>query len=294
MEKRQKIPAGTLLVSSVLLLLAQTSGAQAVSIAWHKVPGAKGLTNADKSRAAGLMNRIHSYYGCSDSVSRCLRSHPKCETARRLAGLIVRLVRQGRTDAFIRKELLDRARSMHPFKIRKVSYHKEACTGDPAKALVVVAAFADFQCPFCKVVVPALKKIVARYKGRVVLCFKHFPTQMHGKNSVMSARAAVAAARQGKFWAMFRILYHHRKQQAPARVEQYAASIGLDMARFKQDRDSRATRRLVALDKREGLKLGVKGTPTLFLDGKMWHGRKDAAELTDRIEEELVLRKGGQ
>ena len=277
-----------------LSILAMNPMAQAAPIPWRRVPGASGLSSSDSSRAAGLMNKHHCYYGCSATIAQCLTKDPKCDTARRLAGLIVRLVRQGRSDAFIRKELLDRARSMHPFKKHKILYHKEACTADPNKALVVVAAFADFQCPFCHVVVPALERIVRRYKGRVVLCFKHFPTQMHGKNSVMSARAAVAASLQGKFWDMLHVLYKHRKHQTPAEVERYAASVGLDMPRFRRDRDSRATRRMVALDKRQGLKFGVKGTPTIFLDGKMWHGRKDDAELADRIEEELMLKTGGR
>ena len=273
------------------VLLAAPS-VQAQPIDWGAIPGASGLSAQDRAKAARLLRTITCYYGCSSSVAACLRR--KVRTARFIAEMIVRYVKQGRDEGFIRKEVLARAKTMHPFRKREIHLHRDQCTGDPAKAKVVLVAFGDFQCPFCTVILPMIKRIVPAYKGKVVFCFKHFPTQVHGPNAVLSARAAVAAAKQGKFWEMFDILYKHRRHQSLGEVEGYARRIGLDMQRFRSDRDSRATRRLVALDKREGLKLGVKGTPTLFLNGKMYHGRKDEAEIRSRIEEELMLVAGGK
>jgi predicted DsbA family dithiol-disulfide isomerase len=252
------------------------------------------LSRADKKRAASLMRRIHCYYGCSDTVARCLVKDPKCQTARRLAGMIVRMTAHGRSDKVIRREVMLRAKSMHPFKKYKIVYHRDHCTADPAKAKVVIATFAEFQCPFCQIILPILRKIVGRLGAKVALCYKHFPTSVHGKTAVRSSHSAVAAARQGKFWPMHDILYKNRRRQAPHFLEKYARGLGLNISRWRADRNSRSTRKLVALDKRAGLKLGVRGTPTLFINGKRYHGRKDRAELTDRIGEELHLKAGGR
>lgn len=252
------------------------------------------LSRADKKRAASLMKRIHCYYGCSDTVARCLVKDPKCQTARRLAGMIVRMVAHGRSDKVIRREVMMRAKSMHPFKKHRIVYHPRQCTSNPRKAKVVVAAFSEFQCPFCTFVLPWLRKIVPRFGTRVALCYLHFPTSVHGKTAVLSSRAAVAAGLQGKFWPMHDILYKNRRRQAPHQLEKYARGLGLNISKWKADRDSRSTRKLVALDKRAGLRLGVRGTPTLFVNGKRYHGRKDKAELTDRIGEELNLKSGGR
>jgi predicted DsbA family dithiol-disulfide isomerase len=252
------------------------------------------LSSKEKKRAEKLMSSIHCYYGCSDTIARCLKKDPKCETARRVGGMICRMVRHGRSDATIKKQVMYRARSMHPFKKHKLKLVKSHCTMEPSKAKVVVTAFSDFQCPYCSVILPFLKKVATSSKGKVALCFKHFPTQTHGPNAVASSQAAAAAAKQGKFWEMFDILYRHRKDQSKSEVEAYARSIGLDMSKFRKQRESRSTRRTVAREKRQGLKIGVKGTPTLLINGKLYYGRKDKAELKDRIAEELHLVSGGR
>ena len=76
--------------------------------------------------------------------------------------------------------------------------------------------------------------------------------------------------------------------------EGYARQVGLDLAKWKSMRDNRRSRLVVAADKREGLRAGVKGTPTFYFNGKQYKGRKDYTELRDRIEEELNLVKGGR
>lgn len=268
--------------------------AQAVSVRWSRVIGCPKLSSKDRSRATGLMNSIHSYYGCSSSVAKCLRKDPKCKTARRLAGMICRMVRHGRSDAVIKKQVMYRARSMHPFKKYKIKHRLSHCTPNYKKAKVVVTGFSDFNCPFCTIILPYLKKVALGSGGKIALCFKHFPTQMHGKTAVLSARGTVASAKQGKFWELFDVLYKHRHDQSKSQVEGYAKSVGISISKFRADRDSRSTRRTVAKDKREGLKCKVKGTPTIFLNGKKYLGRKDKAEMKDRIAEEMNLVSGGK
>lgn len=279
---------------TAMLLGSGTVEAQAVR--WDRIIGANtgSMSKDDRSRAASLMNKINCYYGCSDTVARCLVKDLKCQTARRLGGMIVRMVTRGRSDQEIRREVMFRAKSMHPFKKQRILYHSNHCTSDPSKAKVVVTAFSEFQCPFCTVVLPWLRVIVPKFGGKVVLCYKHFPTTSHGTTAVLSSQAATAAGLQGKFWPMHDILYKNRKRQESYHLITYARSLGLDMNRWQADWKSRSTQRLVVLDKREGLRVGVQGTPTLFINGKQYHGRKNKAELTDRIAEELHLVAGGR
>jgi protein-disulfide isomerase len=275
-----------------LFILPSVSFAQ--EIKWKRVIGANvsSLSKSDKNKAAKLMRKINSYYGCSDTIAKCLIKSPKCETARRIAGIIVRFVVKGKSEKRIKKEVLKRGLSAHPFKVRKIKFKKNQCTSDPKKAKFVIAAYSDFLCPFCAVILPILEKIV-RKNSKVSLCFKHFPTLAHKQPAINASLAAIAASKQGKFWKYHDILYKNRKTQSSSNFLKWAKSLGLNMEKFKKDSLSRSSKRIVAKEKREGLKFGVKGTPTLFFNGKKYSGRKDSDELKDRISEELHLISGG-
>ena len=269
--------------------------AEARSIKWNRVINANpsALSSTDKRRAAKLMNKITVYYGCSDTVANCLAIDKKCQTARRIAGLIVRMVKKGRSDARIKKEVKNRGVSAHPFKKFKFNLKMRPRLG-AKKAKVTIVEFAEFQCPFCKVISPVLKKLVRQFASKgVALVYKHYPVSIH-KHAISSGRAAYAAHKQGKFWQFHDLLFKKAPSLSKSQVEGYARSIGLDLARFRAVRDSRRSRLIVAADKKAGLRAGVKGTPTFFFNGKMYKGRKDYTELKDRIEEELNLVSGGR
>ncbi|MBU1241540.1 DsbA family protein [Myxococcota bacterium] len=263
------------------------------NIPWGRVMGAdtSSLSAADKKKAASLMGEINSYYGCSDSVAKCLKTAPGCLTARHIAGHIVRMVQKGRSEKEIKRAVMLRAKSAHPFKKHKIKPNKAQCIGDPDKAALVIYGYSDFQCPFCTIVLPRLEAMVKK-RSNVALCFKNFPTLAHGSETVVASIAAVAASMQGKFWAYHNILYKNRKNQSRSELIEYAKKIGLDMERFKKDFSSRKAKKIVAREKQEGLSMKVKGTPTLFFNGKMYFGRKDAALLSDRMDEELFLSRG--
>jgi len=240
------------------------------------------------------MKSIHVYYGCTDTVLRCLRLDPACHTARRLAGLILRFVAMGKPDAYIHRQVRMRAISMHPFRQYRIACDPRFCTSDPQKAKVVLVVFSEFMCPVCSVVLPWLRRIVATIGPKVALCYKFFPISSHGKVGVLSCSAAAAAGFQGKFWPMHDILYKNRRRQALRHLDGYARAVGLDMKRYRADRAALATIRMVIQNKRLGWRVGVRGTPTLFLDGKRYRGVKSRTEIADRIAEELHLVDGGR
>jgi protein-disulfide isomerase len=292
---RTRIHRGLILALPLLLTLVWAGDARARAIRWGRVINANpsSLSAKDKRRAARLMNQITVYYGCSDTVANCLVSDPQCQTARRIAGIIVRMVKKGRTDARIKKQVKLRGVSAHPFKKYRFNLKKRPRLG-AKNAKVTLVEFGEFQCPFCKVLAPILKRLVSKLASRgVVLVFKHYTVSSHS-HSIPSSRAAYAAHKQGKFWQLYSLLFKKAPRLSVSQVEGYARSIGLDLAKFRAVRDSRRSRLVVAADKKAGLRAGVKGTPTFFINGKPYKARKDYMELLDRLEEELNLVKGGR
>ncbi len=143
----------------------------------------------------------------------------------------------------------------------------------PANAPVVLEEFGDFQCPPCAALHPELQKIEAKYGSRVRVIFREFPLVPTHEHALTAARAAEAAGMQGKFWEMHGMIYENQKAwhklfDVRPIFEGYAARIGLDVERFKRDVGSSTVERRIFLDGKRAHALGVKGTPTLFLNGR--------------------------
>lgn len=267
----------------------------AQEISWDRIMNASvgKLTSQQKEIATQAMRSIHNYYGCSRTVAECLVKEPQCETARRVAGFIVRQAAFGRSLNEIRAAVLERSRSVHPLTTHKITVMPAACTADPTRAQVVITVFADVLCPFCAQVVPTLHKLVtARNHGKFALCLKHFPTTAHGESGVKASEAVQAAQLQGKFWEYLLVVYANRHNIDEKKLLEFAQKLKLDMERFHQERTSRSVRRVVAADKREGLALKITGTPQVYVNGKEWLGRKDEIECADRLDEELLIQEG--
>ena len=110
--------------------------------------------------------------------------------------------------------------------------------------------------------------------------FRHFPlTDIH-PHALAAATAAEAASRQGRFWEMHELLFHRQKALEDDDLRRYAAELGLDLARFEDDRSDAAVLERIRRDVDSGLASGeVRGTPTLFIDGVVHGGSYDAATL---------------
>lgn len=139
-------------------------------------------------------------------------------------------------------------------------------------ARVKLEEFSDFQCPACGNLEPGLRRVVKDYGDRVQLVFRNFPLSMH-KNALPASLAAEAAGQQGKFWEMHNMLYDNQKEWSDSmepRVQfgAYAAKLGLDVQRFKTDMERRDLVDRIKADYERGMSLNVKGTPTIFLNGR--------------------------
>ncbi|HEX8096977.1 MAG TPA: thioredoxin domain-containing protein [Pyrinomonadaceae bacterium] len=144
--------------------------------------------------------------------------------------------------------------------------------GDEA-APVVLEEFGDFQCPPCGALDPEMRRIEAEYGDKVRVVFRNFPLPRLHRNAVDAARAAEAAGQQNKYWEMHETLYDKQGEWTvmpdPRPVfESYARRLGLDVDRFKSDMDGIVVNTRITSDVARGDSLGVKGTPTLFVNGR--------------------------
>ncbi len=147
-------------------------------------------------------------------------------------------------------------------------------------APIEIVVFSDFECIFCKRAAGELKRIHNNKPNRVKIYYKHFPLSRH-KNAFNAARAAEAAALQGKFWEMHDRLFSHAKELKDSIYEELAKEIGLDVPRFKKDMWSKEVKERVSADKTEGLNLGVSNTPYFIVNNMPF--RYSYADLQERI-----------
>ena len=143
--------------------------------------------------------------------------------------------------------------------------------GNP-DAPVTLEEFADFQCPPCSQFAPFAEELLREYHSRLRIVFRNFPLPGH-EHAREAALAAEAAGLQGKFWEMHDTLY--REQEAWSKApnarelfESYAGTIGLNVDQFKKDMDSDKARERVDSDHALADSLGIKVTPTLFINNR--------------------------
>ena len=162
--------------------------------------------------------------------------------------------------------------------------------GNP-DAPVAMVEFSDFQCPFCARVQPTLKAMLEKYPDKLKLVYKHFPLSFH-REARPAAIATMAAQEQGKFWEMHDKLFENQRALAPANFEKYAEEIGLDVAKFKADYESKQAEydKRVTADMQLGQKSAVRGTPSLYIGGKKVTDRSIAG--MSRLVEEALEREG--
>ncbi len=156
-------------------------------------------------------------------------------------------------------------------------------------ARITIVEWSDFECPFCKQVVPTLEQVLDEYPDDVRLAFRHFPlTRIHA-NAQGAAEAAVCAQDLGAFWEFHDLMFEEQEALTADDLKDKAARAGLDAEEFAAclERDDLAER--VAADRRAGAALGVSGTPALFVNGRPLEGAATYEQLVEVIQDELEL-----
>ena len=138
---------------------------------------------------------------------------------------------------------------------------------------VTVTEFVDFQCEACYAYYPYVKEVKEKYKDKVRFQVRNFPITSGHQFALQAARAAEAAARQGKFWEMHDKIFEGQKvweqtQNPQNYFDQYAEAVGLDMEKYRTERDSSDVAAVINKDLADVKELGGTGTPTFAINGK--------------------------
>jgi protein-disulfide isomerase len=156
----------------------------------------------------------------------------------------------------------------------------------PDSAPVRIVEFSEFQCPFCSRVGPTMKKIHETYGDKVQFVFRDYPLPMH-QNAKPAAEAAQCANAQGKFWEFHDKAFANQGTLTADKFKEWAKELGLDQAKFDQCVTSGQFRQAVLDDFEVGGKVGVRGTPAFFVNGRMLSGAQPFEAFQAIIDEEL-------
>jgi protein-disulfide isomerase len=149
-------------------------------------------------------------------------------------------------------------------------------------AEVTLTEYGDFECPYCGAAYPVLKRVKERLVGRLRFVFRHFPiAQMH-PHALHAAEAAESVAARGgetAFWAMHDQLFEHQRRLDDVSLGRYATQAGVDGGAVLEDLSKEKYQEQVRESFMSGVRSGVNGTPTLFIDGIRYDGPRDEETL---------------
>jgi len=156
-------------------------------------------------------------------------------------------------------------------------------------AKVTIVEFSDFQCPFCSRGAEIVEKITTKYGDKVKVVFKNFPLPFHTM-APLAAEAALCAEQQnkGNFWKLHDLMFGDQQNLQKTALAEKAKKMGLKEDVFVKCLDSRKNKSIVDRDMKLGKKVGVKSTPTFFVNGKMVNGAQPVEVFSEIIEEELA------
>jgi len=145
----------------------------------------------------------------------------------------------------------------------------------PDDAPVTLVEYGDFECPACGAAYPIVELVRRQMGARLRFVFRHFPlTQMH-PHALHAAEAAEAAGAQGKFWQMHAMLFEHQDALEDPDLVGYAKALHLDVKRFTTELSSEMHLPRIRKDTQSGIRSGVNGTPTFFINGVRFDGAWD-------------------
>jgi protein-disulfide isomerase len=142
----------------------------------------------------------------------------------------------------------------------------------PATASVTLVEYGDYECPYCRAAVAIVHELQRLLPDQLRFVFRHFPLEDRHPHARRAAEAAEAAALQGKFFEMHATLFEHQTALEHEDLVRYAGELGLDTARFRADLGAPAQASRVREDFRGGVRSGVRGTPTFYLDDARYDG----------------------
>ena len=157
-------------------------------------------------------------------------------------------------------------------------------TQGPADAPVTLVEYGDYECPHCGRAYPIVRAVQNHFGRRLRFVFRNFPISEAHPHALFAAAAAEAAGDQGKFWEMHDLLFEHQDRLGALDLVGYASQLGIQADGFLEVIRSRDMADRVRSDFMSGVRSGVNGTPTFFLNGRRYEGPWDYQDLVDAIE----------
>ncbi len=250
----------------------------------------QGLAAAQKTTVLKILRAQGCTCGCSMKLAQCRIDDPSCSYSTGLAAAIIDAVKQGKSESEA-IAAADATRWAHPQAAGKVLDDPISIpvAGSPAtggaKAPITIVEFSDFQCPYCIAATPEIHALLKAYPQQVRLIFKEYPLENHS-HAFTAATAALAAHKQGKFWAMHDAMFDRRDLSKQSLID-IAKTQGLDVPRFEKDMESKEVRDAIAKDVADGDKANVEGTPTIFINGQRYNGAIQLQFLKPLIDADL-------
>lgn len=145
-------------------------------------------------------------------------------------------------------------------------------TYGPSDARLTIVLFEDFECPYCAQLYPTIRKMMDTYGSQVQFVYRDFPLSTIHPNAQLAAEAAQCANDQGRFWEYHDRLFENQANVSSTDLSRYASQVGLNTSEFDNCLDSGKYTSEVLQDYRDGVSVGVTGTPTLFFNGNKLEG----------------------
>jgi len=154
----------------------------------------------------------------------------------------------------------------------------------PADAAVTLVEYGDYECPYCGAAYPIVKEVQARMGDRLRFVFRNFPLTTSHPHAERAAEAAEAAGAQGTFWPMHDLLYENQRRLRDEDLRAYGEQLGLDLERFGRELADHVHAERVREDFMSGVRSGVNGTPSFYIDGARHDNSYDVETLLAALE----------
>ncbi|HZY60732.1 MAG TPA: thioredoxin domain-containing protein [Candidatus Binataceae bacterium] len=192
-----------------------------------------------------------------------------------------------------RAELIAQLRKQADVKVMLKAPRVEVATKNgagamgPSNAPITIVEFSDYQCPFCQRAEESVKEVLKKYGDKVRLVYMDFPLPMH-PNAMGAAQAARCAGDQGKYWEYHDALFADQSKLDAAGLKATADKLKLDPKKFSDCTAHGLHVDQIRASQQEGSQVGVDGTPTFVINGRLMNGAQPASEIESVVDEELA------
>ncbi|MBC76338.1 MAG: hypothetical protein CME64_10015 [Halobacteriovoraceae bacterium] len=257
-------------------------------------PAKKGLTNEeymDKHIAKGVKvseSDINSFV----KEKNIPKEQVNAQIKERIRGYLIAEKKKDAVETWLAKKTKSTGIEVYLDKPRRPSFDVEvgkAPVAGPESAPITIVEFSDFQCPYCSKAAETINKVKKDYGSKVRVVFKQYPLPFHSQ-AKMAANAALCAWEQKpeNFWKMHDKLFADQSKLGKEGLQATAKSVGVDMEKFNTCLDGGKYMSMIEKDIQQGKDLGVKSTPTFFVNGKLLQGAQPYETFKELIDEELA------